>query len=204
MRAAERPIVLGDAGVGGPGAIACEAADKALVVPLGSLAQIVESAEFAVKIAFSIELWFRPDPGKSDVASRLFSHEVVQPGGETTGYLIAYDDKVVGGPFLYFSRYYGDNNPEEISVVLEGPPSYRHVVGTFDGATMLLFGNGTKRGTLAVTRNLAATDAGTLLGARHGSVNPYDSFFSGRIDEVAIYNFALPEERIKAHFAAAR
>ena len=84
------------------------------------------------------------------------------------------------------------------------PPGFRHIVGTFDGSNLQIYVDGTKRGTSPSAFVLPALDSGTFVGARQKYADVVDGRLGGRIDEVAIYNFPLTEERVKAHFGARR
>lgn len=76
----------------------------------------------------------------------------------------------------------------------------RHVVGTFDGTTARLFVDGAEVGSAAVAY-APNTTTGTTIGRRS-----YDSarFWTGRIDEVAVYDKALTAARILAHYDAGK
>lgn len=70
-----------------------------------------------------------------------------------------------------------------------------HVVGTYDGANIRLYVNGTLRATTPLTGSMTAT-ATPVIGASIG----FSSNFPGTIDEVAIYPTALSPARITAHY----
>jgi hypothetical protein len=79
-----------------------------------------------------------------------------------------------------------------------------HVVGVFDGADAILYLDGTEVARTAL--GTATTNTNTLpitLGADSDPTNPRDHIFDGTIDEVAIYDSALPGPQILAHFNAA-
>jgi hypothetical protein len=68
---------------------------------------------------------------------------------------------------------------------------------TFDGATLRMFVNSHLETTNDGKRPLADFDGELDIGAFSNGSNP----FSGLIDEVAIYDKALPLSRIQQHFA---
>jgi concanavalin A-like lectin/glucanase superfamily protein len=70
--------------------------------------------------------------------------------------------------------------------------TWTHVAVTYDGATLRLFVNAVERGTLAVSGSLAGS-TGPL---RIGGNAVWDEHFSGRIDEVRIYNRPLTATEI--------
>jgi len=75
-----------------------------------------------------------------------------------------------------------------------------HVAGTFDGTTERLYINGRQ---VASTALSGATDV-TINGLRIGSWDGTQQFFTGTLDEVAVYNKALSATQVAAHFAAAQ
>jgi hypothetical protein len=80
----------------------------------------------------------------------------------------------------------------------------RHIVGTYDGTTMLVYVNGVQDGTLTATFTLpdAASTPVVKVGARFVSGIGFSNFFTGNLDEVAIYTHALSAARVAAHYAA--
>jgi len=78
--------------------------------------------------------------------------------------------------------------------------AWHHTVGTWDGTTQRLYADGTQ---VASTTPADAPVAGInalYIGRRHDGTG--NSFFPGRIDEVAIYGVALPASRILDHYNA--
>ena len=71
-------------------------------------------------------------------------------------------------------------------------------MATFDGVSMAIYVNGTVRATLALS---GAVDSGPR-SSRSASSSSSD-WFRGRMDEVAVYGFALPGPRVLAHYAKA-
>jgi len=72
--------------------------------------------------------------------------------------------------------------------------AWRHVAGTYDGATLRLFINGVQVASEAVSGSIPAS-TGPL---RIGGNGIWGEFFRGRIDEVRIYNRALSQSEIQA------
>jgi hypothetical protein len=73
-----------------------------------------------------------------------------------------------------------------------------HVVGTFDGTTQRLYVNGTQVATAALTGSASVTTAPLVIGSWDGS----SEFFSGTIDEPAVYNAVLSAAQVAAHYRA--
>lgn len=77
---------------------------------------------------------------------------------------------------------------------------WSHVVVTLSGTTVTHYKNGEPNGTGTIGAQ-AVADAGTILAVgRNGSAN--GGYFIGRLDESAVYPFALSADRIAAHYDA--
>jgi hypothetical protein len=112
---------------------------------------------------------------------------------------------IVGGVFRFFCR----NSAAAATVVSAsvGPNgTWQHLVGVFEQSAgrMKIYVNGVEVGSGTPPASLLNTSHEVSIGARKnsGSIN-YDLNFDGRIDEVAIYDRALPVNEILAHFNAA-
>jgi len=68
-----------------------------------------------------------------------------------------------------------------------------HFVGTYDGANIKIYKDGTLVGTTPITGNLAVNDVSAKIGTYQGT----NYNFNGQIDDVRIYNYALTLEQIK-------
>lgn len=77
-----------------------------------------------------------------------------------------------------------------------------HVAATYDGATLRVYVNGTQDGTAATSGTLGASTTDLRIGARRNTSPITTDFFSGVIDEVAVYNTSLSPTRIAAHYTA--
>lgn len=76
-----------------------------------------------------------------------------------------------------------------------------HVVATFDGATIVLYVNGFKVGSIAITGFTTATQP-LYIGA--GWSLESNKFLNGLISSCALYSTALSESRIIAHYKAGK
>lgn len=76
-----------------------------------------------------------------------------------------------------------------------------HMVGTYDGANVRLYVNGTASTPQALTGAINyGSDVNFVIGQRHGL--PAGQFFNGLIEEVAVYNVALSSGTVTAHSSA--
>lgn len=77
---------------------------------------------------------------------------------------------------------------------------WTHLVGTYDGATLVLYVNGNQAASVASTLSLSATGNGF----RIGSNDTNNNMLNGMVDEVAVYNHALTAAQVLSHYNAAR
>ena len=77
---------------------------------------------------------------------------------------------------------------------------WSHVVASYDGELMRLFVGGRQVGSRATTAPLAATDVPLTFGA----FDPASGHFHGALDEVAVYDRALPRAHVAEHERVAR
>jgi hypothetical protein len=80
--------------------------------------------------------------------------------------------------------------------------SWAHVVGTYDGATAILYVNGISAGTASVSVS-ANTTRPLGIGATD-SGGSWAGYFPGSLDEVAVYGSALSQSRVQAHYLLGR
>jgi Concanavalin A-like lectin/glucanases superfamily/Immunoglobulin domain/Immunoglobulin I-set domain len=113
---------------------------------------------------------------------------------------------VSGGNYQYYVRESSGATP--VSVTAAGGPdgTWQHIVATYDGPNqvMTLYVNGVAQGTATPPANGPFnTVAPISIGARRGGVDPnYDLYFTGSIDEVAIYPTVLQPAQVTAHYNA--
>jgi len=107
----------------------------------------------------------------------------------------------VGLNFVRFNAESGPVLPDESFMPVVG--TWYHVVGTYDGANMRLYLNGSLvAGPIA--RTITGSGTSLNLGARHlNNGTSATDFLNGTIDEVAAYPTALSSARVAAHYAAA-
>jgi hypothetical protein len=78
--------------------------------------------------------------------------------------------------------------------------TWTHVVATYDGTTMRVYTNGDLTGSGAATLDMADTGLPlTLAAAAHDQGT---GLYTGYLDEVQIYDQALPQSRVSAHYEA--
>ncbi len=83
-----------------------------------------------------------------------------------------------------------------------GGSAWVYLAGTYDGTHWQLYRNGTLVGTQASATGALPVDLGDWAVGATGE--GWADNFQGAVDEVAIYNTALPASRISAHYLAAK
>ena len=147
--------------------------------------------------SFTVALWAKPS-STGGYASPITSRNDVNGGQSTHGYII-YNDN--GGNWNFWT---GDGNPGW-DTLYGGPVSineWTHLAISYDSETetKTIWINGTQKGTDSAPNQYSqngTVDAMDLhLGA--GQDDGANFFFSGDLDDVGIWNEALPEEEIKS------
>jgi hypothetical protein len=145
--------------------------------------------------AITIECWFQPTVTISTLTTLVgYGADSVEP------YLLGVEDGL--GAYQFFLANSGStggavmtfaNTHAAIGVSV-------HLVATYDRANLRLYVNGELDSSAAATGEIGgyAGSAGLSIGADVDGQRGAE----GTIDEVAVYNRALPPERIRAHFAA--
>ena len=141
---------------------------------------------------FSIEVWIAPAPGGPQI-QRICNHRI---GPLHTGWRLVRDQP----GRVTFERWSGDLLLGGVSAAVP-VGIYSHVVARYDGATIELYVDGALRAAAPDAHDIAPFTQALVWGA--ANVGDLD-FFAGSLDEAAIYDDALPPERIAAHHAAGR
>jgi hypothetical protein len=136
----------------------------------------------------SIEFWFNVTPAAFSPGT--YSSLVAKT---TNGHLNGYGFYTAGGQ-IYF--YMGDRT-NKIGVPFHHSSRFHHIVGTYDGATMQLYYDGAWANSKAWNGSFA-TDAPLRFGWVPGTLS-----FTGQLDEIALYDDVLAEDKIRAHYQGA-
>ena len=133
----------------------------------------------------TVEAWVYPVAGigSSDTV-------IAKTTNWNDGYGIRYSS---GGLFFHVNDGgTGDGNYDAVYAPVTNE-QWTHVVGTYDGAVLRIYTNGELISTLVVGVPINQSTAPLQIG--HGS-----RAWTGRLDEVAIYDHVLTPEQIRAHF----
>ncbi len=185
---------VGGVTLGAPGALAGDSDTAARFNGVTGFVTAGNSFPFAMNAQFSLEAWVMASStsGYSGVISK--NDDLGGPPSE--GFLVFVSPDA--GDFG-FQRLDGDNASTAVSTAAASTTSFLHVVATFDGLDMILYVNGEPQGTQTAAFSIAGAMADFVLGAEAGGTANY---FTGVLDEAAVYDSALPSERIKAHYLA--
>jgi hypothetical protein len=142
---------------------------------------------------FSVEGWLKP-ARVGDKYHHALNHESQPgPGVVREGYAV-FIEAPAGN--LDFERFVANQG-----MTLRGPVTYvnqwYYVVGTYDTATLMFYVNGAMVGAQGDGRAGNALADGFYIGA-----GETQKFFNGTIDEVAIYDKALTQAQVTAHYRA--
>jgi YD repeat-containing protein len=141
----------------------------------------------------SVEAWLYPTADMTGSVGILNTYY----DGSTIHLTLGIDDNTGNTSKVFWGFYSGGWHRVMAATRLDNN-AWSQVVGTYDGANLKLYMNGTLSSSAAETTPLPLSDPRFYIG---GSWSGAPSF-RGRIDELAFYNVALSATRIQAHSAA--
>jgi hypothetical protein len=150
--------------------------------------QVPSSSSLNLTSGFSLEAWIRPSslPASGSFASVL---------SKANAYSLQFNGSQL--EFTIVQNGTSQRCQAAVGAVVAG--GTYHVVGTYDGNIQRLYVNDTQ--VAARVQTGAASTNGNAL--RIGSRDGLSEFFSGTIDEVAVYNSSLTPGQVDSHFVAA-
>ena len=146
---------------------------------------------FEGQALFSLEAWVKPGVPDSPLG-RICSKED-EGAGKHQGYALLLDGSTVS-----FDRWLDDalDSANAASSLTQG--IFSHVVATYDGTRLSVYINGQLSSSEDTTKALVNVSAPFVVGASSLSAQ----FFEGVLDEIAVYDTALSDERVVAHYSA--
>jgi hypothetical protein len=141
----------------------------------------------------SFEAWVNPvvDTDYHNILSRSDGQ-----GNATVGYLMYIEPQ--DAAYIDFAHYNSASMTdiaESNTVIATGV--FTHLVGVYDGSNIYIYGNGVLLDEIPTTFPTPTTTNPFIVGAQSGGTT---AWFSGQIDEVAVYGSALSAARILAHY----
>jgi len=146
-----------------------------------------------------------PDSNSLDLTNRLTLEAWVYPTTAMSGWDTILMKEQPPGNLLYALYANGDNNLPYGYIYINGEQglsgagtlplnTWSHLALAYDGATLRFYVNGQLVGSKAQTGSIPVTSGPLGIGGNNIWANEY---FSGRIDEVRIYNRALSQPEIQ-------
>jgi hypothetical protein len=180
--------------LGAPGALAGDSDTAATFDGTSGFVTAGNLFAFSGQNAFSLEAWVSVQPQSSYVGVITRNDAVGGPPSE--GFLLFVDPS--DGPFG-FQRLDGPNTSTAASVASPAASGFTYVVATFDGLELVVYVNGESQGSQTAAFSIVGAVADFVVGAEAGGA---DHFFAGTLDEVAVYDLALPADRVAKHYVA--
>ncbi len=147
--------------------------------------------------AFTVEAWVRGSAQTSDAG-------IITKGTGGGGEQFNLDTGAGNHAYRFFVRDSGGGAKLANSSITPNG-TWQHLVGVCDQAKglVILYVNGVSNtsGTITAGDGLLSSANAVSIGSRQSGTGAYDLQFNGWIDEVAIYNYALPAARVAAHYA---
>ena len=179
----------------GPGAIAGDS-DGALVANGQGWIDIAQVFPFTGNASYSIEAWVAPSP--SATLTGILARNLAAPGSTPSDGYSLYIESPSLAPILGRWRSSAEQSTAGPGLAAD---KFSHVVGTYDGSTLRVYTNGILTGSAAATQPIIAPAADLSIGATRNGTYGY---FVGALDEIALYDRVLPDDRIAAHHALGR
>lgn len=156
--------------------------------PSDTYVEITNTAALSPTSAITLSALVYPTTGGAAGWSRIISKS---DGGTTEDYGILYenDDQPV---FRISTSVGGELNVRGVNIT---PNKWSHIVGTYDGSMARIYVNGQLANEIVKTGNIEQSGQNLSFGANIGSVST-DREYSGRLDEVMIFNRALTSTEI--------
>ena len=142
--------------------------------------------------AYTFELWVRPSAIDDRYRYLVGREATLAAGRQGSGLWLS-------AAGLGFERWVGGVKAGITYSAGLTPGAWSAVTATYDGAMMRLYVNGRQVGSRATTAPLVAIPSPLEIGATDGGRS---GFFSGALDEVALYERALPRSHVAAHVRA--
>ena len=155
---------------------------------------------------YTLSAWIKPNGYYSGACQANFVLSKGDNGSGEGHYNIQYGDFLDGSCGSYtpsvenfatsFRKGSSDNSAYTNPATVPALGKWYQVVGTYDGTSLRLYVNGKLLSTQAVSGTLGTLNTSDLFIGRHdpGSPNPY--WVNGVIDDIKIYNTALPSSKI--------
>ena len=185
---------------GVPGALACDGDTAAVLDGVTGQIGLGDAFDFVGSVPYTVEAWVKPTV--LDLSyRRIFSKEAYDIMAQRQGYT-AYARAPQPNAFG-FERWLDGVTTAQLHADTSIPlDAWSHVVSVFDGKDCILYLDGVLVVGIgfAMPADIIDQDGIFTWGASSGGSSQWE----GALDELAIYDKALTQPRIAAHFAAAK
>jgi concanavalin A-like lectin/glucanase superfamily protein len=179
--------------LGKPGPVNCRGDASVSFDAMSGQVELGQRYEFSQGASFTLEAWVNLT--LIDTAFRaIISKEYEDVMSERQGYFLW----VRSGTGLGF-EFIKDSISDVAQWLAVTSGQWLHVVGTYNGTEACLYVNADLKACEPI-QNPLTPNSGTF---RIGAFSLSQGYLGGSVDEVAIYDTALPPARIQAHYSAA-
>ena len=155
---------------------------------------VADHASLDFTNALTIEAWVFP----TVVGGGAWRSLLIKEAPQMEAYQL-YANTDTNAPTFYVRRAAATGDPQDARAPTPMPVNtWTHLAATYDGTTLRFFVNGVQVASNAIAGPLL-TSTGVL---RMGGNSIWGEFFTGRIDEIRLYNRALSVAEIQADMAA--
>ncbi len=151
--------------------------------------KVLDSSSLDLTTGITTAAWVKP----SDLTSTTYQEILRKTDALTpTGYLFSFQ---ISGAYLTLglnrNGVYESDTPIDSAALTDG--SWHFVAGTYDGTIFKIYLDGVLIGTKMVSTTIGTNAADLYL----GSSTPINELFTGALDEIRIYNWALSESGVQ-------
>lgn len=164
----------------------------------GGYVDVGKKFGFEGTASFTVEAWVKPVFNSNFHAIMARSERLtVAPFTITGGWFWVQNANT---KTVVFVRQQNTSDADSVSVTLDDTKPFHHIAVTYDGMTLRAYLDGAERASNGSTKPLPSLSTSFVIGGdSDGNASP----FLGVIDEVSLYDHALPAARISAHYLAA-
>ena len=150
---------------------------------------------------FSIECWayLNVNPSQYPVEAKIFEHQYLAPSGGTRNGYTLYIEPTGHVAFTLASSNGGAWEQATSSTVITEKTWYL-LTATFDSSYLRLYINGALNASLTYQGTYLAPGANSRIGCQKRTNGVVSRFLNGMIDELKLYNYALPPDSVAAHY----
>lgn len=150
---------------------------------------VPDASPLDVTTSFTISAWINTRTiSGADIA-------VVNKGRDATA-TYAYEFGLDTGRFA-LKLYDGTNNPTVVGTTTASLQTWYYVTGTYDGSTLKIYVNGALENSTSYSINIGNQSGAMVIGK---NANASDRYFSGKLDDVRMYNYVLSATQIRTNY----